>query len=222
MNMPWRWAAAISHSPGRASMSTPSTVTVTVVFFGASVESDMGRLGLDGAHLRAAVRDVVLELVAEVREGGRQRSGGRRPEHADRGLLRRPSQAGADVVGHVEEQVEVTRAPVAVDDAPQDTFEPRRAFPSRRALATTLLGEEAHEAPARLHHVGGVVHHDDGARAEHRPGLVDGRLVERQVELVGQEPWRRRTTRNEGLQLMTVANAVAELRRFDQLAEGRG
>src|SRR5215472_4793683 len=109
MKMPWRWAAAISHSPGRASMSTPSTVTVTVVFFGASVPSDMGRLGLGRPHLRAAVGDVVLELVTEVGEGRCQRGGGRGPEHADGGLLRRPPQARADVVGHVEQQVQIAR-----------------------------------------------------------------------------------------------------------------
>src|SRR6476646_2886563 len=113
MNMPWRWAAAISHSPGRASMSTPSTVTVTVVFLGASVPSDMGRLDLDGAHLRAAVDEVVLELVAEQSGRRRQRGRGRRAEYADGGLFRRPREARADVVGHVEQEVEIAGPPVA-------------------------------------------------------------------------------------------------------------
>src|SRR5262245_54277070 len=117
MKMPWRWAAAITSSPGLPSMPTPSTVIVTVVFFGAAAVSDTGRLRQ--AHLGAAVLDVVLELVPEQRERRRQGGGGRRAEHADRGLLRWPRQPGADVVGHIEQEVQITGTPVAVNDPAQ-------------------------------------------------------------------------------------------------------
>src|SRR5258706_10790664 len=151
MYVPVRWAAAMSSSPGFASMSRPSTVTVTVVFLGASAGvSDTGVLRLDVDH-RSAVLDVVLELVAEQLEGRSQRGRGRRSEHADRRLARRPGQPRADVVGHVEEQVQIAGPPIAVDDALQDPLEPRGAFAARRALAAGLPGEEAHDAAARLH-----------------------------------------------------------------------
>src|SRR3954452_11810953 len=96
-------------SPGFASMSRPSMVTVTVVFFGASAgvsDTDDLRRGVDD---RTPVLDVELELVAEQLEGRRQRRRGRGAEHADRGLPGRPREAGADVVGHVEQEVEVAR-----------------------------------------------------------------------------------------------------------------
>src|SRR4051812_48298226 len=98
-------------SPGWASMSLPSIVTVTVVFFGAPAASDMQRLrgSVDDGP---TVLDVVLELVPEQLDGGGERRGRRRAEYADRRLPRWPGEPGADVVGHVEQQVEVARAAV--------------------------------------------------------------------------------------------------------------
>src|SRR3954449_9235494 len=150
--MPVRCAAAMSNSPGFASMSTPSMVTVTVVFFAASAAaSDTGDLRPveDGA----AVVDVVLELVAEEPQCRRQRRRGRRAQHTDGGLPGRPREPGTDVVGHVQQKVEIAMPAVAVDDALEDAFQPRGALPARRAFAAALPGEEPHDAPARLHHV---------------------------------------------------------------------
>src|SRR6476659_5391452 len=202
MWVPVRWAAAMTSSPGLASMARPSIVTVTVVFFGASGGvSDTGDLRrIDD---RAPVLDVVLELVPEQLEGRRQRRRGRRAEHADRGLPGRPGQAGTDVVGHVQQEVEVARPAVAVDDPLEHPLQPRCAFTARGALAAALAGEEADDAPARLHHVGGVVHDDDGAGAEHRAGPVDGGLVEREVDLLLGEPGRRGAAEDERLEPVT-------------------
>src|SRR4051812_20406368 len=117
----------MSNSPGLASMSRPSMVTVTVVFFGASgAASDTGDLrpGEDGA----AVVDVVLELVGEQPQCRRQRRRGRRAQHADGGLPGRPGQSGTDVVGHIEEKIEIAAPAVAVDDALEDSLQPRGAL----------------------------------------------------------------------------------------------
>src|SRR3954451_16045287 len=133
--MPWRWAAAITSSPFLASISRPLTVIATASGRGGGggSESDMGRLRV--RHERAGRGDVVLELVPEPSEGGRDRRHGGRPQRADRGLAGRPGDAGTDVVAHVAQEVEVLRAPVAVDDAAQDALEPRRALTAGRALA---------------------------------------------------------------------------------------
>src|SRR5215213_7216452 len=120
----------MSNSPGLAWMSTPSLVTVTVVFFGASAAAS------DTGHLRrvedgAAMIDVVLELVAEEMQGRRQRGRGRRAEHADGGLPGRPGETRTDVVGHVEEEIEIATPAVAVDDALEDALQPRGALAAR-------------------------------------------------------------------------------------------
>src|SRR4051794_22466895 len=122
-------------SPGLASISRPSTVTVTVVFFGASAGvSDTRDLRAGVIQHGAAVLDVVLELAAEELQRRRQRCGRRRTQHADRCLTRRPGEAGADVVGYVQEQVQIAGPAVAVDDPFQDALEPRRAFAARGAF----------------------------------------------------------------------------------------
>src|SRR3954463_11544268 len=137
----------MTSSPGNASMSRPSTDTVTVVFFAASGASDTSDLHARLADHRPAVLDVVLELGAEQLERRRQWRRCRGSQHADRRLARRPRETGTDVVGHIEQEIEVARASVPVDDAAQDALEPCRAFTARRALAAALLGEEAHQAP---------------------------------------------------------------------------
>src|SRR6476619_6219305 len=106
--MPLRWAAAMISSPGSASTSLPSIVTVTVAFF-SSTASDIGQhlLLVGGVAMARSPLDVGLELAPEPAHGrgdGRHR---RRPERADRGLAGRPGDAWADVVADVEQQVEV-------------------------------------------------------------------------------------------------------------------
>src|SRR5678815_594021 len=105
----------------------------TVVFFGAS--SDMSDL------------DVSLELVAEPMDGRDDRRHRRGPERADGGLSRGPRQPRTDVVGHVEQQVDVFGTPVPVDDPLEHLLEPRTTLATRRALPARLAREEPHDAP---------------------------------------------------------------------------
>ena len=58
--------------------------------------------------------------------------------------------------------------------------------------------------------------------AEHRAGGAGERALERDVELVGDEPRRRAAAGHERLQLVVVADALAELLAVDQVAERRG
>jgi hypothetical protein len=55
--------------------------------------------------------------------------------------------------------------------------QPAGALAAGRALAAGLLVIEVGQALERLHHAGGLVHHDHGAGAEHRPRLGDGVVV---------------------------------------------
>ena len=118
------------------------------------------------------------------------------------------------------EHPDVGRAAVAVDDAGEDLLEPAGALAARRALAARLPGEEAHDAVAGLHGVGVLVHHDDGAGAEHRAGLADGAGLEREVEVLLVEPRRRRAAGDERLERLAAADAAAVERRLDEVAEG--
>src|SRR5688500_16333591 len=126
MYVPARSAAAMSSSPGRASTGRPSTLMVTVWTVSTSSATDR-RSDLEG-HPDGlgvtAVGDVGLELGAEALEGGGDGRHRRRPERADRRLLGRPGDAGADVVADVEEQLEVARAPAPGEDPLEDLLEP--------------------------------------------------------------------------------------------------
>src|SRR6478736_2801717 len=117
--MPWRSAAAMTSSPGSAEMTRPSTVSVSVVFVS------------DNRRLRR--REVLVEVRSEATYDRRDRRGGRRAERADRRLLRGPHEAGADVVGHVHQQVDVGATTLTSDDAPEDALEPGRALAARSA-----------------------------------------------------------------------------------------
>src|SRR5687768_2726388 len=123
MNTPCCSAAAITSCPLDAVISRPFTVNVT---------SSSGTRGLrclvrEPLHLHGRLHrttDVRLELVAEAADGGGDGRHGRGPERADRGLSRGPVDPGADVVADVEQQVDVRRTAVAVDDPLQDLLEP--------------------------------------------------------------------------------------------------
>src|SRR3954449_3512660 len=112
MYVPVRSAAAMSSSPGFAWIGAPFTVTVTVVFAGASCSVSATRT--------APFLDVEEVLVAEALDRRRDRRDGRGAERADRRLLRRPRDAGRDVVGHVEQELEVVLATGAGLDPAHD------------------------------------------------------------------------------------------------------
>src|SRR4051812_11707400 len=115
--MPLRWAAAMISSPGSASISLPSIETVTVAFF-SSTASDIGEhlLLVGGVAVGRSPLEVGLDLAPEPPHGRRDGRHRRRPERADRRLAGRPGDPRADVVADVEQQVEIARAAVAVDD----------------------------------------------------------------------------------------------------------
>src|SRR3954469_11635318 len=104
----------MSSSPLFASIVRPLIATETVSFW-TSVS----------ATRATAFLDVHEVLVAEALDRRRDRSDRRRSERTDRRLLRRPGDAGADVVGHVEQQLEVVLASGSGLDAMQDLLEPR-------------------------------------------------------------------------------------------------
>src|SRR4051794_7239626 len=128
----------MTSSPGRQAISWSFTVMVTTSVLGAVSVMTMATLRA------AALLDVDQVLVAEPLDRRRDGRHGGGAEGADRRLLRRPRDAGTDVVAHVEEQVEVFVATLPVLDAVEDVFEPHRAFATWRALATGLMSEELH------------------------------------------------------------------------------
>ena len=84
-----------------------------------------------------------------------------------------------------------------------------RAFAARRALAARLVLVEVQQVHRHPDHAGGLVHHDDRRRAEHRAGLgqrVEARL---RIELVGQQHRHRRSAGDHRLELLAAANAAA-------------
>src|SRR5438270_3203340 len=149
----------------------------------------------------AAFLHVQEELVTEHADRGDDRARDRRPEGADRRLLRRPREPGRDVVADVEEQVEVVVATGTRLDAPQHLLEPAAPLAAGSALPARLVCEEPGDAPRRPHHARGLVHGDDRPGAEHRARLADLVLVEGEVELVGAEPVRRRAAGDKRLEL---------------------
>ena len=130
--------------------------------------------------------------------------------------------AGADALAHFEQLVEVGLGALASHDAAEDALEPGTTFTARHALAATLVGVEAGERERSRRDVGGVVHHHDGARTEHRTGGAHLTTFEGQIELIGKEPRCRTTTGHERLQFVAVANATAELVAVQEIAERRG
>src|SRR5436190_16137094 len=161
----------MSSSPLCASIVRPLMATETVSFW-TSVS----------ATRATAFLDVQQVLVAESLDRRRDRRHRRRPERADRRLLRWPGDAGADVVGHVEQQLEVILTSRASLDAAEDLLEPRRALAAGRALAAALVREEADEVVRSADGARRVVH-DDDAGAEHRTRLLHLVDVELHVEV---------------------------------------
>src|SRR3954467_11078854 len=182
MKTPCCSAAARTSWPFGAAISRPLTVSV----ISPSGTRGLRRLVGESVHRHghfARSADVRLELMPEPADRGRDGRHGRGAQRTDRRLAGRPVDARTDVVADVEEHVDVFGSSLTVDDAREDLLEPARAFATWRALAARLLGEEAHDAVTGLHDVGVFVHDDDRTRTQHRARLVDGRLLEREVEV---------------------------------------
>src|SRR5215469_9037426 len=86
------------------------------------------RVGAEGA---AAVREVLAELVAELRHAARDRHRGRVAEHAEA--------LADDPVADVEREVEVALLRGSILDGAKQLYEPARADAARRALAARFV-----------------------------------------------------------------------------------
>src|SRR4051794_17700909 len=134
MEMPSCSAARMSNVPLGTEISIPSMVTVTrSSLAGACVMSvgssqDLVRVG------RAATVQVSHVLVAEVLDRGRHRAGGAVAEGAER-----PAE---DVVGQVEQRLEILFRALAGLEPVVDADVPVRALAARGALAARLVAVE--------------------------------------------------------------------------------
>src|SRR5262245_13444277 len=134
--MPRRSAAWMTVTP-----SSTSIVWSSISILG--MGSQRRRLGAEGA---AAKGGVLLELRTELRREGPGRHGRTVGQGADGVAL--------DVVGHVEEEVDVPGRRAADLEAAQHAGEPPGALAARRALPARLVVEERDHVVQRPHHAG--------------------------------------------------------------------
>src|SRR5262252_73855 len=152
--MPRPFAASITVAPLRTSVSLPSIVTLGMSGGLLLRKGRPGRVAGLGREA-ALVVDVMLKLGPEMLDEALYRQRRRVAERADR--------APGDVVGDVDQQVEVLVPALPVLDAVHHAIQPARAFAAGRALPAGFLEVEVRQALERLHHAGGVVHDDHGA-----------------------------------------------------------
>ena len=107
-----------------------------------------------------------------------------------------------------------------VEDPLEDLLLPAGALPARRTLAAGFPGEELDEPQACFHRVGGLVHDDDGTRSEHRTGFANYLTLQRQVEVLLEEPGGRCAAGDERLQLVAVPYPPTEVVAVEELPEG--
>src|SRR5579859_7688299 len=119
--MPSRLAASITVVPFWTSISVPSTVTYSMALCCPALTRVQRRsVSAQDAHQTGLVVDVVLELIAEMRDEALHRQRGRIAQRADG--------ATGDVVGHVGEQVEVLVPALAVLDPVHHPVQPARSL----------------------------------------------------------------------------------------------
>src|SRR6202163_2266784 len=147
MNVPACSAAAMRNCPAGALTSAPSRTKVTVASGGAAGAMPWCDVTTGSAMGTPPVLHVHEEVVPEHPDGRGDRGRDRRPQDADRRLLRWPRHPGGEVVAHVHEQVHVGFPPVAVLDAPHDLLEPPTPFPTGRALPARFPPEEPGDPP---------------------------------------------------------------------------
>src|SRR5215510_14487625 len=146
--MPARSAATMTVTPSSTSIRLPSISTV-----------GMGARGCRlGAERTATERGVLLELGTELRDEGARRHRSAVREGADGVAL--------DVVGEVQQEVNVARDGPAVLETVEYPLEPARPLTAGCALAARLVVEELDQVVQRPHHAYSVVHHHDAGGAE--------------------------------------------------------
>eukprot|EP00227_Mantoniella_beaufortii_P011202 CAMPEP_0197590548 /NCGR_PEP_ID=MMETSP1326-20131121/11475_1 /TAXON_ID=1155430 /ORGANISM="Genus nov. species nov., Strain RCC2288" /LENGTH=441 /DNA_ID=CAMNT_0043155651 /DNA_START=195 /DNA_END=1517 /DNA_ORIENTATION=- len=110
---------------------------------------------LAGGALRV---DAALELGAEVADEALHGPG--------RGVAQRADGVALDLLGELLQHVDLLQPRVALLHALHDGVQPPRALTAGRALAAGLVLVEVGEARDGVHHVGALVHDDDGGGAE--------------------------------------------------------
>ena len=159
---------------------------------------------------RAAPLDHVShDLFAEVAQGGEHGVGRAAAQLAQRTL--------DDVVAELLEQLDVVHRAQALGDALEDLEHPLRADAAGHALAAALLGRELQEELGEVDHAGRVVDDDHAAGAHH--GAVPGEVLEVEggVEQFRREAAAARPAELDGLELVAVPHAAADVE--DDLAQ---
>src|SRR5665213_1516149 len=136
-------------SPFLALTATPSISTLT----NSSAILSLQRRRLDAAlrdDTRARMVDHVFELVAVVLQEALHRPRRRIAERADRVPL--------DVIGDIEQEIQLIAPGVACEHAAQEAIHPTRTLAARRALATGLGHITARATLQHAHHAGGLIH----------------------------------------------------------------
>src|SRR5436305_3683698 len=147
------------------------------------------------------IPDVLVDLVLEALD--------QRLHRTDRRVAQGAERVAADVRADREEDLRIALRPLAVLDPLEHQLHPVRPLAAGRALPARFVVEELREPRNRPHHAGGVVHHDDRRRAEHRARLGHRVEVHLDVDLVRLEDRRRRAAGDERLPRPTLQPAPA-------------
>ena len=157
--MPACWQACRIVVPAATSISVPSIVTLGICQAACLCPrtAAVAVFGDAPLHLRAEMADQPLH----------------RPHRA---VGQRADRVALDLVGDVEQHVDLRDRGVAFDHALHDPPHPAAALAAWGALAAALVLVEFRQPRDRLHDVGRFVHHDDRGGAE--PALHGDQAVE--------------------------------------------
>ncbi|OPZ46054.1 MAG: hypothetical protein BWY94_00921 [Actinobacteria bacterium ADurb.BinA094] len=166
------------------------------------------RLALAGRA--ALLADVRLVLVAEVLDRREHRIGGGAAQRAERAL--------DHVTPQLLEQLDVSLAPLALDDTVERLEHAFGAEAAGDALAAALVLGELEEETRQVDHAGLVVDHDHAAGADDGAGRGQRLVVDRRVEQAGRHAAAGGAAELDGLELAAVLDAAADVE--DDLAQG--
>ena len=136
-----------------------------------------------------------------------------------RGIAERADRMPLDLLGHVEQHVDLALLRAPDDHALHDAPHPARPFAAGRALAAAFVTVEIGDARNRLHDVGRLVHDDDRCRAEARLEVSKAVEVHRRVDDLVSRHQRHRGAAGDDRQEVVPSAADAAAMAVDQLAE---
>jgi hypothetical protein len=156
--------------------------------------------------------DAVLDLVPEMADQALDRPGRRIAKRADRVPL--------DLLGDVEQHVDLLDLGLALHQPVHHPHHPARALAAGRALAAAFVLVELRQPPDRLDDVGGLVHHDHRRGAQARPLLAQPVEVhDRLAHRLGGQQRHRRAAGDHRLEVVPAARGCRR-NAVDQLLEG--